>query len=198
MPKTARPSRLAKNFAQSLAQIAEQEAASQPIEIWFQDEARIGQKNEITRRWARRGSRPTAPHDRRTASTPACAGAGSISSAPSAPRTARAPPSSAPLQHRRDEPASRRDRDGGGTGGARRAGPLPGRMAHHADPAAAQMPRTQPGRKQLAVHRRQLALQPRLPLLRRHPRSLLLAWNKLVNQPWTIMSIGLRDWAHRF
>jgi len=24
------------------------------------------------------------------------------------------------------------------------------------------------------------------------------AWNKLVDQPWTIMSIGLRDWAHRF
>ena len=24
------------------------------------------------------------------------------------------------------------------------------------------------------------------------------AWNKLVNQPWRIMSIGLRDWAHRF
>src|SRR5438876_982995 len=23
------------------------------------------------------------------------------------------------------------------------------------------------------------------------------AWNKLVDQPWTIMSIGLRDWAHR-
>jgi len=22
------------------------------------------------------------------------------------------------------------------------------------------------------------------------------AWNKLVDQPWTIMSIGLRDWAH--
>ena len=22
------------------------------------------------------------------------------------------------------------------------------------------------------------------------------AWNKLVNQPWRIMSIGLRDWAH--
>jgi transposase len=22
------------------------------------------------------------------------------------------------------------------------------------------------------------------------------AWNKLINQPWTIMSIGLRDWAH--
>ena len=24
------------------------------------------------------------------------------------------------------------------------------------------------------------------------------AWNKLVDQPWTIMSIGLRQWAHRF
>ena len=24
------------------------------------------------------------------------------------------------------------------------------------------------------------------------------AWNRLVDQPWKIMSIGLRDWAHRF
>ena len=23
------------------------------------------------------------------------------------------------------------------------------------------------------------------------------AWNRLVDQPWKIMSIGLRDWAHR-
>ena len=39
------------------------------IEIWFADEARIGQKNKITRRWAKRGSRPSAPKDQRTAST---------------------------------------------------------------------------------------------------------------------------------
>ena len=39
-----------------------------PIEIWFQDEARIGQKNKITRRWAKRGSRPSAPKDQRTKS----------------------------------------------------------------------------------------------------------------------------------
>src|SRR4026209_1941928 len=39
------------------------------IELWFADEARIGQKNKITRRWARRGTRPSAPHDQRTAST---------------------------------------------------------------------------------------------------------------------------------
>jgi transposase len=24
------------------------------------------------------------------------------------------------------------------------------------------------------------------------------AWNAIVNQPWRIMSIALRDWAHRF
>jgi hypothetical protein len=24
------------------------------------------------------------------------------------------------------------------------------------------------------------------------------AWNKLTDQPWLIMSIGMRDWAHRF
>jgi len=36
------------------------------IELWFQDECRIGQKNKITRRWAKRGTRPRAPHDQRT------------------------------------------------------------------------------------------------------------------------------------
>ena len=39
------------------------------IEIWFADEARVGQKNKITRRWAKRGTRPSAPRDQRTAST---------------------------------------------------------------------------------------------------------------------------------
>jgi transposase len=24
------------------------------------------------------------------------------------------------------------------------------------------------------------------------------AWNRLIDKPWKIMSIGLRDWAHRF
>jgi hypothetical protein len=30
-------------------------------EIWFADEARVGQKNKITRRWAKRGSRLEPP-----------------------------------------------------------------------------------------------------------------------------------------
>ena len=36
-----------------------------PIEIWFQDEARVGQQGTLTRIWARRGTRPRAPRDRR-------------------------------------------------------------------------------------------------------------------------------------
>ncbi len=41
------------------------EAAGKPLEIWFQDEARVGQKGTLTRIWARRGSRPRAPRDTR-------------------------------------------------------------------------------------------------------------------------------------
>ncbi|AQS86339.1 transposase [Acetobacter aceti] len=35
------------------------------IEIWFQDEARIGQKNGVVRQWAKRGTRPRQPADQR-------------------------------------------------------------------------------------------------------------------------------------
>src|SRR5712671_2747944 len=41
--------------------------AAQPravrVEVWFQDEARIGQKNSSTRVWGQTGSRPAAPKD---------------------------------------------------------------------------------------------------------------------------------------
>jgi transposase len=35
------------------------------IELWFQDEARIGQKNGLVRQWARKGTRPRQPADQR-------------------------------------------------------------------------------------------------------------------------------------
>ena len=41
------------------------EAAGKPVEIWFTDEARVGQQGTLTRVWAKRGSRPRAPRDRR-------------------------------------------------------------------------------------------------------------------------------------
>src|SRR3954464_4051698 len=54
--------------AARLEAIAKADARGKPLEIWFADEARIGQKNKITRRWAKRGTRPSAPKDQRTAS----------------------------------------------------------------------------------------------------------------------------------
>jgi hypothetical protein len=36
-----------------------------PVEIWFQDEARVGQQGTLTRIWARRGTRPRIKRDRR-------------------------------------------------------------------------------------------------------------------------------------
>jgi transposase len=36
-----------------------------PIEVWFQDEMRVGQKNSLVYQWARKGSRPRQPKDQR-------------------------------------------------------------------------------------------------------------------------------------
>jgi len=33
-------------------------APDTPIEIWFQDEARVGQKNGLVYQWAKKGTRP--------------------------------------------------------------------------------------------------------------------------------------------
>jgi len=52
-----------------VAEIRAQLAPDTPVEVWFQDEMRVGQKNKLTYRWARKGSRPRAAHDQRTQST---------------------------------------------------------------------------------------------------------------------------------
>ena len=36
-----------------------------PIEVWFQDEMRIGQKNSLVYQWAKKGTRPRQPKDQR-------------------------------------------------------------------------------------------------------------------------------------
>jgi transposase len=40
-------------------------AQGKPLEIWFQDEARVGQQGTLTRVWARRGTRPRGVRDTR-------------------------------------------------------------------------------------------------------------------------------------
>jgi len=60
------------------------------------------------------------------------------------------------------------------------------------------MPQPHPGRNHLAVHPRKLALHRVFRSYDDILEHCCFAWNKLVDQPSTIMSIGLRDWAHRF
>ena len=40
-------------------------ARGKSLEVWFQDEARVGQQGTLTRTWAGRGTRPRAPRDTR-------------------------------------------------------------------------------------------------------------------------------------
>ncbi|MFQ5567318.1 MAG: IS630 family transposase [Paracoccaceae bacterium] len=54
-----------KNSATPVATALPEAARDKPLEIWFQDEARVGQQGTLTRVWARRGTRPRALRDTR-------------------------------------------------------------------------------------------------------------------------------------
>ncbi|KAA5608624.1 IS630 family transposase [Rhodovastum atsumiense] len=54
-----------KNFADLVTAALPSGAADKRIEIWFQDEARVGQQGTLTYVWAPRGSRPVAVRDNR-------------------------------------------------------------------------------------------------------------------------------------
>src|SRR6185437_7306487 len=56
-----------KGFAELVAGALPEHARGKPVEVWFQDEARVGRQGTLTRVWARRGTRPRAPRDRRHA-----------------------------------------------------------------------------------------------------------------------------------
>ena len=52
-----------KNFAELARTAIPQELAGRSVEIWFQDEARVGQQGTLTRIWAKRGTRPCIRRD---------------------------------------------------------------------------------------------------------------------------------------
>ena len=123
-----------KNFPAELAKIRARLPKGVEIELWWQDEARIGQKNKLTRRWARRGTRPRAPRDQRTEWAYIF---GAI-----CPAKGKGAQAGDPRQHHR-----------------------PG--------AAATIARVEPGGECLAIHARQLVVEPDLQILRRHRRAVL-------------------------
>jgi hypothetical protein len=150
--------------------------ANTPVQIWFQDEARNGQKNGIVRQWARRGTRLRQPADQSYANANLfganCPARGkSVGLAlPHADTQA--------MQLHIEEiftPCCRRR--------PCRSLVRPGRMAHHDStcyalkhhavlPALA-FPQTEPGPEQMAVSALKLALKPRLRILPIHHRRSL-------------------------
>ncbi len=175
--------------------------ANTEIELWWQDEARIGQKNKITRRWAPRGTRPRAPKDQRTNSVyifgAICPERG-VGAALVLPRC-----NTQAMQWHLDEISSQ---------------VKPGA---HAVLFVDQAGWHTTGKLVIPPNITILLLPPRSPELnpveniwqfmrdnwlsnrvfKSYDDIVALcceAWNKLIDQPWTIMSIGQRKWAHGF
>jgi transposase len=182
-----------------LAQIAATAAGGKPIEIWFADEARIGQKNKIARRWAKRGTRPSAPSDQRTGSTYIF---GAICPARGAGAALVLPLCNSATMSLQLAEISRAVSAGA-----------------HAVVLLDQAGWHTSGKLVVPTNVSLLPLPPKSPELNptenvwQYLRENWLsnrvfasvadivdhcchAWNKLIDQPWTIMSIGLRDWAH--
>ena len=176
MPRPEGRSRILKKLPRQPGQIAREKGITGQDRDLVPDEARIGQKNKITRRWARRGTRPA----RLMISGPVRP----ISSAPSARTRARAPGWSCPPATAKRWSCIWRKSPEVAPGAHAvllldQAGwHLSARLVIPANitliAAAAEIARAQSGREHLAVHARQLALKPRLQILRRYPRPLLL------------------------
>jgi hypothetical protein len=169
--------------------------------VWFADEARVGQKNKITRRWALRGTRPSAPKDQRTASTyifgAICPrlgkGAGLVLPHCNVPAmnlhlaemaTAVTPGAHAVLL-------------------VDQAGwHLSDRLAVPPNitlmPLPAKCPELNPVENVWQFVRDNWLSNRVFRSEKDIVDHCCQAWNNLVAQPWRIMSIGLRDWAHEF
>lgn len=185
-----------------MAEIAqEKDVKPAAIEVWFADEARIGQKNKITRRWARRGTRPAAASDQRTASTyifGAICPAQGKAAALVLPRC-----NTAAMNLHLAEIAQ-------AVAPGAHAALLVDQAGWHLSyrlvippnitlvPLPPKCPELNPV-ENMWQFMRDNWLSNRV--FRSYEDILdhcCDAWNRLVNQPWTIISIGLRDWAHRF
>ena len=172
-----------------------------PIEIWWQDEARIGQKNKRTRRWARKGTRPVAPHDQRTKSAyifGAICPARGVGAGLVLPRC-----NTAMMQLHLDEIAAHVTPGAHGLILLDQAGWHTTKKLRIPDnitlmPLPPRAPELNPV-ENIWQFLRDNWLSNRV--FRSYQDIVDLsceAWNKLIDQPWKIMSIGMRKWAHGF
>jgi hypothetical protein len=170
------------------------------IELWFADESRVGQKNKITRRWAKRGSRPSAPSDQRTASAYIFAaicpkeGKGAALVMPRCDteamnlHLAEIATQIAPGAHA----AILVDQAGWHL---RRVEPP---LQHHAHRVAAKCPKLNPQENIWQFMRENWLSNRIVKSFDDIVDHCCDAWNKLIDQPWRIMSIGMRERALRF
>ena len=188
------------SFPAIVEEAAAQLASGKPIEIWFQDEARVGQKSKITRRWAKRGTRPSAPRDQRTASAyifgaicPAEGkGAGlvlpSCNSEAMALHLEEISLAVAPEAH------ALVLLDQAGWHVSKKL-PVPGNIT--LIPLPPKSPELNPV-ENIWQFMRDNWLSNRV--FKSYDDILdhcCFAWNKLIEMPWKIMSIGIREWAYR-
>jgi hypothetical protein len=169
--------------------------------LWFADEARVGQKNKITRRWARRGSRPSAPHDQRTASAyifgAICpeAGTGAAIVAPVC--------NTAAMTEHLAEIATQVAADAHAVLLLDQAGwHLAAALDVPANitllPLPAKCPELNPQENVWQFLRDNWLSNRIFTSYDDIVDHCCHAWNRLIDQPWRIMSIGLRDWANGF
>jgi transposase len=184
-----------------MSEIAGGAARGKRIEIWFQDEARIGQKNKITRRWAKRGTRPSAPRDQRTRSAylfgAICPeqgkGAGLV-----LPWC-----NTAAMDLHLAEISRAVALDAHAVVFMDQAGwhttaklTVPDNISIVMLPSRS--PELNPVENIWQFMRDNWLSNRVFKSYNDIVDHSCDAWNKLVDQPWTIMSIGMRDWAHRF
>lgn len=190
------------DFPTTLAEIAHQHGVDpNNIEIWFGDQARVGQKNKITRRWARRGTRPSAPHDQRTASTYIF---GAI-----CPEEGKAAGLILPWCNTEAMNLHLAAISAEVAAGCH-AALLVDQAGWHLTPRLqvpdnitivplpAKCPELNPQENIWQFMRDNWISNRIFTCYDNIVDHCCDAWNKLIGQPWTIMSIGLRDWAHGF
>jgi hypothetical protein len=170
-----------------------------PLELWWQDEARVGQKNKIARRWARRGTRPRAPHDQRTSSVSIFGaicpqeGTGAALMLPRCDTQA--------MSLHLAEVAQAVAPGAHGVLLMDRAGwhctkdlVVPDNLTLVLLPARA--PELNPVENIWQFLRENWLSSRVFASYRDIVDHCCDAWNRLIDQPWLIMSIGLRDWAN--
>ena len=179
----------------------EKNVNARDIEVWFGDEARIGQKNKLTRRWAKRGSRPSAPHDQRTASAyifgAICPKAGKGAALVLPRCDSRAMNLHLAEIAKEISPGAHAallvDQAGWHLSGALN---IPANIT--IVPLPAKCPELNP-QENVWQFLRQNWLSNRV--FKSYEDILdhcCWVWNRLMDQPWRIFSLGLRRWAHRF